>query len=98
MAGIEKALNIGPICSAELSSIGIDTVEKLQDLGWEEVFLRWIEAYPERINLNAATGLIGAEEEIDWRSVTPLKKAKARALVERLRKLQGGSSTRRSRK
>ena len=89
MAGIEKALNIGPICSAELSSIGIDTVEKLQDLGWEEVFLRWIEAYPERINLNAATGLIGAEEEIDWRSVSPLKKAKARALVERLRKLQG---------
>ena len=98
MAGIEKALNIGPICSAELSSIGIDTLEKLQDLGWEEVFLRWVEAYPERINVNAATGLIGAEEEIDWRSVPPLKKAKARALVDRLRKLQGSSSRRRTRR
>ena len=42
--------------------------------------------------------LIGAEEEVDWRSVAPVRKAKARALVERLRKLQGSSSTRRSRK
>src|SRR5690606_33138575 len=49
---IEAAKNLGLVSGAELRSVGIDTLEKLKDLGWEEAFSKLIELYPQRINLN----------------------------------------------
>ena len=83
---IEEAKNLGPISGAELRSVGIETLEQLQELGWEEVFERWVEAYPERINLNAATALIGAIEGCDWRQVPVSLKAEAKGLINSYRK------------
>ena len=74
IAPIEEARNLGPTSGAELRSVGIDTLGKLLKLGWEEVFDRWVSAYPNRLNLNALTALIGAVEDCDWRQIpTPLK-------------------------
>lgn len=62
---IEKAFNIGPICGAELRSLGIETKEKLCELGWEQVFDLWVAHYPERIHAMACYALIGAVEEMN---------------------------------
>jgi hypothetical protein len=84
---------LGPITSAELHSIGIESVESLIAMGWEEAFLRWIEAYPERLNLNAAVGLIAAIEGIPWLEVHPNDKARARVFIDGLRRERGQKPT-----
>ncbi|MBM3727868.1 MAG: hypothetical protein FJW40_20895 [Acidobacteria bacterium] len=78
-------LNLGPVCTAELAAIGITAVEQIRELGWREVCLRWVEAYPSRINLNAFTGVIGAEHGVHWQRVDPALKQEARRLIQRLR-------------
>lgn len=77
---------LGPITSAELRSLGLDSAETIRNLGWEEVFLRWIEAYPARLNLNAAAGLIGVVEGVPWQQISPSEKQRARALIASLRR------------
>lgn len=77
---------MGPITGAELATLGLEAPEKIRALGWEEVFFRWIEAYPERLNVNAAYGLIAVVEGVDWRQITQAEKERARALVAALRR------------
>jgi len=62
---IEQAKNIGPVCGQELRSIGISTLEKLQELGWEVVYEIWVEKYPDRIHTMACYALIGACVEVN---------------------------------
>ncbi|MGE0763377.1 MAG: YdeI/OmpD-associated family protein [Bdellovibrionales bacterium] len=83
---IEEARNIGPVVGAELRSIGIDTVEKLQAKGWEETFHQLCEVHPHRINANMVTGLIGAVENQDWRKVDAGMKAEGLALVREMKR------------
>ena len=82
---IENARNLGPLTASELESIGISTLEQLRDLGWETVCIRYAEAYPERLNLNAFTSVIGAIEDRDWRAINSDSKARARELIRRLK-------------
>jgi hypothetical protein len=82
---IEDARNLGPKTGAELRAVGIGTLEKLRDIGWEAALERVIERFPERANLNMAAALIGAERDCDWREVSSNDKAYARKLLERLR-------------
>jgi hypothetical protein len=86
---------MGPLTASELESLGIRTVEKLQALGWEEAFLRWVEAYPERLNLNAAAGLVAAEIGVSWRELGEKEKALARSVVDRVRREWGLHARRR---
>jgi hypothetical protein len=79
----------GPITSGELASIGLETVEAVAALGWEEAFVRWVEAYPERLNVNAAVGLVAVVRGVSWLHVTPNDKARARSLVDALRRERG---------
>ena len=56
MRPLEKAKNLGPVSAAELEAIGIRTIGQMRDYGWEEVCIRWAEAFPgagqpERIHL-----------------------------------------------
>jgi hypothetical protein len=87
---------MGPLTAAELESLGVSTIESLQALGWEEAFLRWVEAYPERLNVNAAVGLVAAELDVSWRTLSEKDKERARALVRRVRG-EWGMSRRRTR-
>lgn len=75
----------GPVCSPELRAVGIDSRERIRELGWEEAYLRWAESFPARINLNMAVVMIGAEQNIDWLQVSPVDKERARRVVEGLR-------------
>ena len=81
---------MGPITSAELVSLGIDTVEKVCEMGWPEAFLMWIEAYPERLNVNAAVGLAAAVQGVPWHRLSPSEKERARTLVASLRRARRG--------
>lgn len=75
--------------SGELASIGIRTVEEMRDLGWEEVCIRWVEAFPLRLNLNAFHGVLAAIEAIDWRDLDDGSKRRARQLRDRLAREPG---------
>ena len=85
MTPLEDARNLGPTTAAELATVGIATLEHLRAIGWAEAFERWIVAYPERLNLNALTALIGAVEDEDWRRLPADRQTEARALVQELR-------------
>jgi hypothetical protein len=76
---------MGPITASELASVGITTVERLVAMGWEEALVRWVEAYPERLNVNAAAGLLAAEIGVSWLKLTAAEKALAHAKVEGIR-------------
>lgn len=81
---IEEAKNIGPASGADLRSVGINTVEKLKNLGWEEAFRKLCEVHPHRLNLNMATSLAGAVTETDWKKVDPGLKREAKFLIQEI--------------
>ena len=83
---ISDGRNLGPITEAELGSIGLNSIEQIQALGWEEVCIRYCEAYPERLNLNAFTAIIGAIVDQDWRRIDPDLKSQARVLLRHLKR------------
>jgi uncharacterized protein YdeI (YjbR/CyaY-like superfamily) len=85
---IERARNIGAVTGSELRSMGIDTVEKLQSIGWEEAFQKLIESYPERLNLSMLLALIGAMEERAIKNLAPAQKNAAKAWMRAFRKSQ----------
>jgi hypothetical protein len=82
---VNKARNLGPVSAVELASVGIDSLEKLQYIGWEEACCRWSASFPERLNLNAFFSVIGAIEDKDWRKLDQVEKDAARALLRELR-------------
>ena len=80
--------NLGPVSRKELHLIGIHSLADIQKLGWEEVCIRWAGRFPQRINLNAFTSIIGAELDCDWRNVPPALRRRAEALASRLKAAQ----------
>ncbi len=82
---IEEARNVGPVTAKELRAVGIDTVEKLKGMGWEAAFETIALAFPERLNVNMAVGLIGVVEDCHWQRVPAGMKAEARELVRALK-------------
>src|SRR5262245_18233548 len=77
------------ITEVELESLGLGSSARIARMGWEEAFIRWVEAYPERLNLNAAVGVIAKAEGISWLKVRAADKERARFLVDALRKERG---------
>ncbi len=78
---IRQARNIGKVSSEELKSIGISTLGQLRSKGWEVVFEQLVQAYPNRLNLNMATSLIGAVEDFDWKRIPKDLKHDAKLLI-----------------
>ena len=76
----------GPTCTPELQLIGIHSAAQIRELGWQEAFLRWTARFPNRINVNAAYGMISAEQGIHWQQIAEDDKQRARQLVAQLRK------------
>ena len=82
---IEKARNLGPISAAEMQAMGILYLDQIEEMGWEEFCIQYVELYPNRLNLNAFTAIIGAIENQDWREVDPALKNQAKVLVKQLK-------------
>lgn len=87
---IEQGMNLAELTGAELRSVGIDTLEKLRELGWEEAMVLWCQAFPERIHAMAAYALIGAELGVNCLQLSEEQKGRAKGLVRRLRREAGG--------
>ncbi|HBY59099.1 MAG TPA: hypothetical protein DEH78_04715 [Solibacterales bacterium] len=69
MTPIEEARNLGPVTGAELRALGIATIERLRELGWQEAWALWRERFPERAHLIAGYAIAGAAEDADWRKL-----------------------------
>ncbi|MEQ1946698.1 MAG: TfoX/Sxy family DNA transformation protein [Bryobacteraceae bacterium] len=78
--------NFGPVCTPELKAVGIHSVEDIRKLGWVEAYLLWVSRFPNRVNVNAAIGLVSAERGVAWHQISSADKQQAQALVSRLRK------------
>ena len=68
-----------------MAAIGVKTLAMLRRLGWKKAFIKLTAKYPERINLNMATGLIGAELGCPWNKVPESLKNEARILVKAMK-------------
>jgi len=80
-----QQIGFGPVTGAELASIGLDTPAQVRAVGWEEAFERWVEAFPHRLNVNAAVGMVSIVDDVSWLKLPARRKAAARRLVESLR-------------
>ena len=85
MTPIASARNLGPKTAIELAAVGIETLEVLRELGFEEALDRVVQTFPERININMAYALLGAIEDVDWRALSPSSKAQATSAIKRLK-------------
>jgi DNA transformation protein and related proteins len=66
-------INIGKDTETKLIRAGIDSFEKLKELGSEQAFLR-LQAFDPGACLNLLYGLEGAIEDIKWNELPPEKK------------------------
>jgi hypothetical protein len=84
-----EVVNFGPVTLAEFESLGIVTLDQLEELGFEETARRWVERYPERLNVNAFIGLVATLDGVVWTRVNASQKAKARNLVNQMKRELG---------
>ena len=87
---IQQAMNIGPATAPELISVGVPTLEALQEIGWEEAYERIIARYPDRLHSMYAYALIGAERGINCISISAAEKDRAKKATRRLKAERGG--------
>lgn len=87
---LKDVVNFGPVTLPELRSVGITTVDQLERLGAEEVCRRWIERFPDRLNVNAIVGVVATLEGVPWTKVSPGGRSLARAIAAELRAVYGG--------
>ena len=83
MTAIKKLPNIGPKSAQWLESVGIKTLEDLEELGAVGAYRRVKAAYPGRVSLNMLWGLQGALLDLPWNELPPDMKEKLRKEVER---------------
>ena len=82
---VEEARNLGPITVAEFSTLGVVDLEQIKEVGWEDFCIKYVEFFPERLNLNAFYAIIGAIYDQDWREIDSDLKLQAQKLQKRLK-------------
>lgn len=82
---LREVVNFGPATLPELAAIGITTVDQIERLGAEEVCRRWVERFPERLNVNAVVGVVATLEGVPWTRVSAGGRAAARRIVDDLK-------------
>jgi uncharacterized protein YdeI (YjbR/CyaY-like superfamily) len=83
---IEVAKNIGAVTGAELRSVNITTLEKLEKLGWEEAFRSLCDNHPHRINMNMLTSLMGAIEKQNKKELDQNLRVEAKQFLRAFRR------------
>lgn len=79
---LESLRGIGPVTIDRLSMVGIDSVDKLEELGALGAYLLFKDAFPKWASLNALWGLQAALMDIDWRELPEELKDQLRVEVE----------------
>ena len=80
---IDELRNLGPKSVRLLTSVGIETIEQLQDLGAVFAFVAVKTRHPEA-TLNLLWSLAAGLEEREWRSLSQREKETLREEVKRL--------------
>ncbi|MCI0714579.1 MAG: TfoX/Sxy family protein [Chloroflexi bacterium] len=82
MTKLTDVRGIGPTTTEWLNEIGIHTLEDIQALGAVETYKRLKRAFPKFVTLNALWGLEAVLNDMDWRDISPERKAELRKLIE----------------
>jgi DNA transformation protein len=72
--------NIGPVSRQWLAEIEIFTIDDLRQVGAVAAWVQIKARHPEKVTTNLLWSLLGAEHEMDWRTIPP--EVKDRALAE----------------
>lgn len=88
-------VNFGPVTLPEFAAIGITTVDQIERLGAEETCRRYVERYPQRLNVAAFLGVVATLEGVTWTKISPGGRAFARRIADTLRAEFGAVSARR---
>ena len=81
MSDLAGLRNIGPRSAEWLDSVGIQTVEDLEEVGVVEAYLRTKDAFPDQVSLNLLYGLQAAMLGSDWRRIPEGMKRELREQV-----------------
>ena len=81
MSDLAGLRNIGPRSAEWLGSVGIQTVEDLEEVGVVEAYLRTKDAFPDQVSLNLLYGLQAAMLDMDWRQIPESMKRDLREQV-----------------
>ncbi|MFO0604596.1 MAG: TfoX/Sxy family DNA transformation protein [Polyangiales bacterium] len=81
---LADVVNFGPVTLPEFAAVGITTVDQIERLGAEETCRRYVERFPERLNVNALVGVVATLEGVPWTRVSPGGKALARRIADDL--------------
>ena len=82
---LAEVVNFGPVTLREFTAMGITTVDQIERLGAEETCRRWVERFPERLNVNAFVGVVATLEGVPWTRVSDGGRGLARRIAESLR-------------
>lgn len=85
MSELTSLMNIGKEMSNKLTSVGIDSSEKLMELGSKEAFLKLKQSYPNVCLVHLYT-LEGAIQNIEFNSLSEDKKKELKEFSDFLKK------------
>lgn len=74
--------NVGPKTKQWLTSVGVNTIQDLENIGAVEAYRRIREIYPDLVTLNALWSLQAAVLDIDWRDLPDGLKDQLRTEVD----------------
>ena len=75
-------LNLGPQTLKKLQTLGVSTIEDIENLGVLETYLRLKTVYGQQISLNALWALQGAVLGIPWNQLLPELKLELKRQLE----------------
>ncbi|MBQ9375567.1 MAG: TfoX/Sxy family DNA transformation protein [Ruminococcus sp.] len=80
---LSKLPNIGEVLEKQLEAVGIDTPEKLREIGTEQVFLK-LKAYETDSCFHKLTAIEGAVRGIPKKNISENRKIELKAFFDKL--------------
>jgi DNA transformation protein and related proteins len=81
MTTIQDGKNIGPVLAGELRQAGIETLERLTEMGYLDAWRRIHAVNPNRDCTNSCLALAGAIEGIRWMKLPAERRAEIAAIA-----------------
>lgn len=84
MTPIEDGVNVGPVLAAEIRRAGIDTIERLRELGYRAAWERLQTIATDRDCTHSLLALAGAIQGVRWARLAPAERERIRAEAKEL--------------
>ena len=79
MTPIEDGVDVGPILAVELRRAGVDSIERLRELGYRAAWERLQTIAPDRDCTHSLLALAGAIQGVRWARLPPAERERIRA-------------------